>query len=124
MVLAVLAYGLGADALGWACAPLAQWPLGEGFAEVGALGPWMAGYVILYCLRMLGGVVLLGWGLVGWRLGSEGVSLVVFAILALAWAPEKGAAGAMAALLVMEACMGATFWARVLAALRESRHGA
>lgn len=117
-------YGLAAGAVVWACAPLAQIPLGPGFAPVASLGPWMAGYVVLYCMRVLGGAILLGRGLVAWRLVFEGASLVVFAVLAFAWAPGGGASGAMSALVVMEVCMVVAFWARIAASRREGRHDA
>lgn len=124
LLLASLAYGLMAGVVVWACAPLAEVPLGPGFAAVGALGPWMAAYVVLYCMRVMGGAILLGWGLVLWRLAFEGTSLAVFAVLAFAWAPEGGVVGAMAALVVMEACMVLVFWARILATRWEARRGA
>lgn len=123
LVVAALAYGILAGLVVWACAPLAQVPLGPGFAAVGALGPWMAAYVVLYCMRVLGGSILLGWGLVLWRLASEVISLVVFAFLAFSWAMEGGAFGAMAALVVMEACMVVVFWVRILSSRREAGRG-
>lgn len=119
-----LGYGIAAGAVVWACAPLAQVPLGPEFAAVASLGPSMAGYVVLYCMRVMGGSILLGRGLVAWRLVFEGVSLAVFAILAFAWARNGGALGAMAALLVMEACMVLVFWTRIAAPRREDQHGA
>lgn len=124
LALVALGYGIAAGVLVWACVPLVSLPLGAGYAVVATLGPWMAGYVVLYCVRVLGGSMLLGRGLVAWRLFFEGASLAVFAALAFVWARDGGARGAMSALLAMEVCMVVAFWARIMAAGREDQRGA
>lgn len=107
-------YGVAAGAVVWVAAPFVVVVLGPAFSAIASLGAWMAAYVLLYCVRVVAASVLLGRGQIAWRTACEAASLVVFALLAMSLAPARGAVGAMAALVSMEAFMAALFWARIL----------
>lgn len=123
LAVAAVCYGSFAGLCVWWLTPLAPKLLGEDFVGISALGPLIAAYVLVYSMRVLAGVILLGRGLVGWRLVSEGVSLATFTVVALVWLPAMGWFGAMSALLAMEALMVTLFWGRIAVRRREAYRG-
>lgn len=122
--LAAICYGIFAGLCIWWLMPLAPTLFGEDFAGISTIGPLIAVYVVLYCVRVLAGVILLGRGLVGWRFACEGASLATFAMAALGWLPDMGWVGAMMALLAMEALMVVLFWGRIAVRRREVNRAA
>ena len=102
LVAAVLAYG---GVAGWIvslAAPVVPWLLGEGFAGLVPLVAMLGWWVPAYCLRMLSGNMLLGYGRKRVRICVELSGLAVMAILVLWWVPGSDLSGALRALLVAE----------------------
>ncbi len=102
LIAVVLAYGAAAGWLVGLAMPLVTFLLGDGFAGLVPLAALIAWWVPAYCLRMLLGNMLLGYGLKRVRVGIEISGLIVTGVLMFAWVPATGLAGALKALLVVE----------------------
>ncbi|TYT23021.1 hypothetical protein FZO89_17390 [Luteimonas viscosa] len=112
----VLLYGLAAGWLASRILPILPVLLGEGFAGVVPLVALLGWWVPAYCLRMLTGNMMLGYGRKGFRVGLELSGLMVMTALMLVWIPGEGLAGAFRALLAAEwmmACVGVVLLAGI-----------
>lgn len=109
LVAMVLAYGFLAGWITTLAMPMLPLLLGDGFASVVPLVALLGWWVPAYCLRMLLGNMLLGYGRKGLRVCIEISGLVMMLLLMLLWVPGSGLAGALHALLAAEwlmACLG------------------
>ncbi|MCH6482977.1 hypothetical protein MMG85_05290 [Pseudoxanthomonas sp. LH2527] len=102
LVAGVLTYGGVAGWLVSLAAPVVPLLLGEGFAGLVPLVAMLGWWVPAYCLRMLSGNMLLGYGRKRVRICVELSGLAVMAILVLWWVPGSDLSGALRALLVAE----------------------
>lgn len=109
LIVVVLAYGFAAGWLVSLAMPLIPLLLGDGFAGLVPLVVLLAWWVPAYCMRVLSGNILLGYGRKRARIGIELTGLIVMVGLVLWWVPGSGLAGALRALLLTEwwmACLG------------------
>lgn len=112
----VLVYGLVAGWLACLMMPVLPVILGDGFAGVMPVVALLGWWVPAYCLRMLTGNMMLGYGRKGLRVGLELSGLAAMTVLMLAWIPGAGLEGAFRALLVAEwmmACLGVVLLAGI-----------
>ena len=102
LIAAVLAYGAVAGWLVGLVMPLVTLLLGDGFAGLVPLAAIIAWWVPAYCLRMLLGNMLLGYGLKRMRITVELSGLAAMVALMGWWMPHRGLGGALEALLWAE----------------------
>lgn len=125
LVVAVLAYGGVAGWLVSLATPVVPLLLGEGFDGLVPLVALLGWWVPAYCLRVLSGNMLLGYGRKRVRICVELSGLAMMAALVLWWVPGSGLAGAFRAMLVAEwwmACLSLVMVALSLAT-RSARPG-
>ena len=70
--------------------------------------------VPLYCLRSVGGTILLGFDDKLRRFILEIAGLVALVLLMALWIPKYGVIGAALALTGMEAMLALVFWVRIV----------
>lgn len=107
-------YGIVMGVLVWWGADLVPWLLGATFIGTQAAVQMLAVYVPLYCMRTLGGNILLGFGWKRWRFICEMLALVCMLVVAAWRIPAAGLSGAVSALLSAEIVLGVLVWGRVL----------
>lgn len=126
LIAVVLAYGAAAGWLVGLAMPLVTLLLGDGFAGLVPLAALIAWWVPAYCLRMLLGNMLLGYGRKRVRITVELSGLVMMVALMGWWVPHLSLAGALKALLWAEwwmACLSVVMVAWVSTGRKASSPG-
>lgn len=108
------AYGMAAGSVVWWTSPWVVALLGEQFESAVPAMKILAIYVPLYCLRSVGGTILLGFNDKLRRFVLEIAGLVALVLLMAHWVPKYGVIGAALALTSMEAMLALLFWVRIV----------
>ncbi|MGY1530406.1 lipopolysaccharide biosynthesis protein [Luteimonas sp. A649] len=118
LIFTTLCYGVAAGGVLFLLAPLLPLVLGQAFESAVPVATLLAWYVPVYCIRILGANVLLGYGWKRWRIGTEAIGLASQVALMLAWIPTFGALGAAFALLAAEMLVAVLSWWKIGMTLR------
>ena len=118
LLVLTLCYGITAGCALFLLAPLLPFVLGHAFESAVPVATLLAWYVPVYCIRILGANVLLGYGWKRWRISIEVVGFILLVTLMLAWIPTFGALGAAYALLAAEVLIVLLGWWKIATSFR------
>jgi O-antigen/teichoic acid export membrane protein len=118
LALTVGTYGLVAGLALWLGSDLLTWTLGREFEDAAQALHLFSFWVPLYCLRILGSNVLLGFGWRRWRFMVEIFAVVTTVLSMIILVPSYGLNGAIYALAGAEALLVLLVWWRIIAGIK------
>jgi O-antigen/teichoic acid export membrane protein len=118
LALSVGVYGLVAGLALWLGADLLTWALGQEFDEAAQALHLFSFWVPLYCLRILGSNVLLGFGWRRWRFVAEIFAVITTVLSMIILVPSHGLNGAIYALVSAEILLVILIWWRIIVGIR------